>query len=66
MKTQAQNKLKYQTLEEELPQFKEERFDLAKFLFKKNRNRYRMDFYKILLVITAISNLLLIYIYFAF
>jgi hypothetical protein len=64
MKTQTQNKLKYESLEEELAQFKDERANPIKMLFKDKRLNYDFDFYKILIVFTAISNLLLIYIYF--
>ena len=45
-----ETKLKYESLEEELAQFKEEKFDLVKVFFKKTQ----------LLALSIVSNLVLI------
>ena len=63
MKTNAvheEHKLKYETLDEELAQFKERKFDLLQMLFHHPSEKHGIEFYKNLLGFTLISFLVFI------
>ena len=53
------SELKYQSLEEELAQFKEKKFNLATYLFGKS-TKFGIDFYRNMLAITVLTSIVFI------